>query len=852
MRAAAIALYERIILGRPVAVLLVTCLLVALFGWFAPQFRLDASADSLTLENDTGLRFYRSIRARYGSDDYLILTYTPRADLFSPAILADLELLRDELLELERVEGVVSLLDVPLLESPPLDLRQLPEGIRYLHQADVDRASARRELLHSPLYRNLLISPDGRTTALRIDFIVDETYRRLRDRRDALRVMELDGELDEGQTEELETVSKEFRLYAESLMEQEQRDITAVRAVMARHADTAKMHLGGVPMIVADSIAFIRHDLLVFGTAVLLFLVLILSLAFRRVRWVALPMATCSATAIIMVGYLGMVDWRVTVVSSNFLSLLWILTLALTLHLIVRYREHHHVDPSADQFTLVSRTVRSKTVACLYTALTTMVAFGSLVVSDIRPVIDFGWMMVLGLAVGFVVCFTVLPAGLMLLKPGEPASPHDLTDRITGFFAGLIHRHGRMTLFVYALLTAVFLAGTTRLTVENRFIDYYKESTEIFQGMALIDRELGGTTPLDVIIDAPSAPATAELAGADTVSRSDTDEELAAEFEAGLEFEDEAGGITATSHWFNSRHLREVAGIHDYLDSLSQTGKVISLITTARLLEQLDRTLLEDDFLLSVVYQRLPEDVKADLIEPYLSSDGGQLRFSIRVFESDPDLRRQQLLDAIRTHLTGELGLEPNQVRMTGMLVLYNNMLHSLFRSQILTLGAVFLAIMLMFVILFRSLWVAWIAIVPNITSGIFVLGLMGWLGIPLDLMTITIASITIGIAVDDTIHYVCRFRKEIRIDGDYWAAVHRCHGTIGRAMYYTSVVIMLGFSILALSNFVPTIYFGLLTGCAMIVALLADLTLLPILLVVCRAYGGSTLGRGAPAPTTL
>jgi hypothetical protein len=851
MGAAAIALYERIVLGRPIAVLLFTCLIVGLFGWFAPRFRLDASADSLTLENDPGLRYYRSIRARYGSDDYLILTYTPRADLFSPAVLEDLARLRDALLRLDRVEDVVSLLDVPLLESPPLDLRQLPEGIRYLHQPDVDRASARLELLQSPLYRNLIVSPDGRTTALRVDFEADETYRRLRDRRDALRNRELDGELTRGESEELEAVSEEFRDYAQTLMEQERKDIAAVREVMARHADMATLHLGGVPMIVADSIAFIRHDLLVFGTAVLLFLVLILSLAFRRMRWVALPMATCAATTVIMVGYLGLVDWRVTVVSSNFLSLLWILTLALTLHLIVRYREHHQKDPAADQLTLVSRTVRSKTIPCLYTALTTMVAFGSLVVSDIRPVIDFGWMMVLGLAVGFIVCFTLLPAGLMLLKPGQPASLHDLTDRITGFFARLIHRHSRTTLLIYGLLTVTFLIGTTRLTVENRFIDYYKESTEIFQGMALIDRELGGTTPLDLIINAPSEPP--ELPDEGLTGAEEADDEFAEEFESAFddEFADEAGGITATSYWFNSRRLDEVAGIHDYLDGLSETGKVISLATTARLLQRVAPTLPEDDFLLSIVYERLPEDVKAQLIEPYLSADGDQLRFAIRVFESDPTLRRQQLLDAIHGHLTADLGMQPEQIRMTGMLVLYNNMLHSLFRSQILTLGAVFLAIMLMFGILFRSLWVAFIAIAPNVSSGIFVLGLMGWAGIPLDMMTITIAAITIGIAVDDTIHYVCRFRHELQIDGDHWAAVHRCHGTIGRAMYYTSVVIMLGFSILALSNFVPTIYFGLLTGCAMIVALLADLTLLPILLVVGRAYGRSMLGRDAPAPTS-
>ncbi len=860
MRARVVALYERIVLGRPVAVLLVTLLTVALFGWFAPQFRLDASADSLTLENDRSLRYYRSIRARYGSDDYLIVTYTPQADLFSPQVLADLSRLRDQLAGLERVESVISLLDVPLLESPPLDLKQLPDGIRYLHQPEVDRDSARRELLDSVLYRNLIISPDGRTTALRVDFAIDETYRRLRDHRDRLRAQELSGTLDSHEIEELAAVSEEFRAYAETLMEQERRNIAAVRAVMAQHADMASLHLGGVPMIVADSIAFIRHDLLVFGIAVLLFLVLILSLAFRRLRWVALPMATCLATGIIMVGYLGMVDWRVTVVSSNFLSLLLILTLALALHLIVRYREHHHDDPAADQATLVRRTMRSKTIPCLYTALTTMVAFGSLVVSDIRPVIDFGWMMVIGLAVGFVVCFTLLPAGLMLLKPGEPASLHDLTERITGFFARLIHQHSPSTLVTYGLLTVVLVAGATRLTVENRFIDYYKESTEIFQGMALIDRELGGTTPLDVIIDAPAKLPEPESAGPDidvsenplgtaAEQRSTTEDELAAEFEIGFEVEygDAAGGITATSHWFNHRHIGEVARIHDYLDGLPETGKVISLITAARLLQQLDPSLLEDDYLLSIVYQRLPEDVKADLIAPYLSADGNQLRIAIRVFESDPSLRRQQLLDAIRAKLTEDMGLMPEQVQLTGMLVLYNNMLQSLFRSQILTLGAVFLAIMLMFVILFRSLWVAVIAVIPNVASGVFVLGLMGWLAIPLDLMTITIAAITIGIAVDDTIHYVCRFRKEFATDRDYWPAVHRCHGTIGRAMYYTSVTIMMGFSILALSNFVPTIYFGVLTGCAMIVALLANLTLLPALLVVCRAFGPPAVSREQP-----
>jgi predicted RND superfamily exporter protein len=221
-----------------------------------------------------------------------------------------------------------------------------------------------------------------------------------------------------------------------------------------------------------------------------------------------------------------------------------------------------------------------------------------------------------------------------------------------------------------------------------------------------------------------------------------------------------------------------------------------------------------------------------------MTEDGSQLRFSIRVFESDPSRRRAGLIEKIQRHLTDNMGLNDEQVHLTGMLVLYNNMLESLFRSQILTLGAVFLAIVLMFLALFRSLRIALISITPNILSAAIILGLMGWAGISLDLMTITIAAITIGIGVDDTIHYVHRFEYEFRRDHDYWAAIRRCHATIGRAMYYTSVTVMLGFSVLALSKFVPTIYFGLLTGLAMLVALIANMTLLPVLLATFHAEG--------------
>ena len=833
--------YERTVLRHPVVVIAVSVVVLGLAGWFAPRFALDASADSLTLEHDEALNYYRHVRARYGSDEYLIVTFTPGGDLFSDGALSTLGALRDDLAALDDVASVVSILDVPLVASPEVAMRDLPDGIRTLADPSTDAGLARKELLNSPLYVDYVISRSGRTTALRVDFLQDELYMELRSRRDELREKQFAGGLTDQEAVELTDAEERFHDYSQSQLEREQRNIAAVRAVLDRYRGLADMHLGGVPMIVADSIDFIRHDIVVFGVAVILFLVLILGTAFHKVRWIALPLLTCLATCITMVGLLGFLDWRVTVVSSNFLSLLLILCLALTLHIIVRYREYHVESPQATQLELVRETVRRIVVPCLYTVLTTMVAFGSLLVSGIRPVIDFGWMMVIGLAVGFVYAFTLFPAVLLLLRPGIPRQQQDFTAAITAFFARLIERRGRLLLTGFAVAVVLGVAGIARLSVENRFIDYYRDSTEIYRGMQLIDRELGGTTPLDVIVDAPAL-----ASGGGSVTTEIVDgvvdefEDIYADADTG------EAGITATSYWFNSLRIPAIAAIHEYLDAQPETGKVISLATSAAMLQQLESGILDDNIGLSILYKKLPPDVRGALFDPYLSADGGQLRFSIRVFESDPGLRRGQLLDRIAGELVSKFGLTPDQVHLSGMLVLYNNMLQSLFRSQILTIGAVFLAILSMFVVLFRSLRLALTGIVPNIASATLVLGIMGWLSIPLDLMTITIAAITIGIAVDDTIHYIHRFDREFEKDENYWETVRRCHRTIGRAMYYTSVTIMLGFSILALSQFVPTVYFGLLTGFAMLVALLANMTLLPLLLVIWHAESGRSQSRSS------
>ena len=826
------ALHERFVLRNPIAVLLVSAVLVGLSAWQAKDFTLDASADALTLERDESLSYYRMTRARYGSDDYLIVTFNPQGDLFDDVSLQHLSNLRADLEGLDGVDSVISILDVPLIKSPPVDLKNIEQGLRRLEQRETDRSLARHELVNSILYRDLIISGDARTTALRLNLKQDKKYIELRKSRDQLRRQEYNASLSSEEMQVLDFVTSEFDVLNRQVLAREQETISRVREIMQTYKNVATLHLGGVPMIVADSIDFIRHDLIAFGLAVIAFLIVILLVAFRQPRWAILSLLNCASVCIVMLGILGVSNWYVTVVSSNFVSLLLILCLALTIHIIVRYREMQARNPEAEQLILVRETVRHIVVPCLYTALTTMVAFGSLVVSGIRPVIDFGWMMMLGIAIGFVFSFVLFPAGLMLFQPGKSRDLHDVTASITSFFSHMIDGRVWQALLITGVLVAVGVAGITQLTVENRFIDYYKKSTEIYQGMELIDRALGGTTPLDVIIDAPVIDEPEVVANSSALTENEVDDEFAELF---MDESDEEAGITATSYWFNYPRLAEVGKIHDYLDSLPETGKVISVATTGRLLGQLDESVLRDNVLLSVVYKRMPEDVKAALITPYMSDDGDQIRFSVRIFESDKTLRRNELIQKIRTDLRERFGLADEQIHLSGMLVLYNNMLQSLFQSQMLTLGAVFVVILGMFIALFRSLRLAVTAIIPNLVSAVLVLGFMGWMSIPLDLMTITIAAITVGIAVDDTIHYTHRFTREFCVDRDYWATVHRCHKTVGRAMYYTSITIMLGFSILALSQFIPTIYFGLLTGFAMLVALLANMTLLPVLLVTFR-----------------
>ncbi len=827
--------FERLVLGRPRLTLSVILGVCAMFALFATRFTLDASADSLLLQGDPDLRYYRMVRARYGSDDYLVVTYTVTGDLLADPVLEDLRNLRDRLRGIPGIEHVTSLLDVPLVESPPVTLQELRESVPTLLSPRTDRILARRELTGSALYSQLIMSLDGRTTALLATLQQDPEYRALVDTRDRLYLQASSGPLSAQQRRELHRLKAAIKDRREIQVAAQRETIRQVREVLDGYRDRAVLRLGGLPMIVADMLDFILRDVMVFGVAILVFLVGLLALIFRRPRWIVLPLLTCLASAVLMTGLLGLARIPVTVVSANFVALLLIFCLSLTVHLIVRYQELHKLHPEAGQRELVARTLRDKWLPCAYTSATTMVAFTSLLVSGIQPVIDFGWLMVAGMVVLLLLSFTLFPAGLMLVHAGKPQPLRRTTERITLFFAKLTSRFPVATLVVYGLVAVIAVAGLSRLEVESRFIDNFKDTTEIYQGLVTIDRELGGTTPLDVVLDADSAFFDRQQVVAGDEFYDEFDDELDAEAD------EQGNDLGASSYWYNSYQLGRVADVHRYLESLSETGKVLSIATTVQTLTIVNGGRPPDTFFLSLLYRNLPESVRQSLFDPYLSADGNQVRLSVRVRESDPDLRRQQLLDRIREHLTGEMGFSPEQVHLSGMLVLYNNVLQSLYRSQILTIGFVFLSILAMFFALFRSLKLALIALIPNVLAAGAVLGMMGLAGIPLDIMTITIAAIAVGIGVDDSIHYVYRFRAEFARHHNYAQALHDSHASIGRAMYYTSVIVAVGFSILALSNFMPTVYFGLLTCLAMVFALIANLTLLPLLLMRFQALGPET-----------
>ncbi len=821
----ALIFFDRVVLQHPRIILLCLLAIMVFLCFQAGKFRLDASAETLVLENDEDLQYSRLISSRYGQNDFLVLTFTPKSDLFSNESLNTLARLRDDLESLEHVSSVLTLLDVPLLENSPISLKDLSSDLPRLTSPGIDREQARNELRNSPFSQDLLLSADAQTTAL----LINLSNNNGRHDPNALQGETVSGSGLRAERATLKREADQIRVQRDRARRRRHRDILAIRAMMDKYRGDAELFLGGVSMIADDMITFIKNDLKTFGVGVLLFLLIMLGIIFRRIRWILLPMVCCVVSVLCMIGLLGWFGWEVTVISSNFISLQLIITMAITIHLIVRYRELLVQDPQAPNRRLILDTVLGKLKPCVYTVLTTIAGFASLVLCDILPVIAFGWMMIAGLVVSLIVTFLLFPTILMLLPKERSPAGLDWRFSVTSILAKFTAGHGALIVAVGGLVLTFSLFGISLLQVENCFIDYFDETTEIHQGMKIIDQRLGGTTPLDVIVKFEDVKQPVE----ETPVAEDDD--IFDEFE---EFEEAASD---EKYWFTPEKMKHVKAVHLYLNSLPQTGKVLSLASLLSIAEKLNQGQALDNIELALVFNETPATIKNLLIRPFVSVEHNQLRFWVRVKDSDKMLRRNELLERIRNDLSGPGapgGLEGEHVRLAGMLVLYNNMLQNLFGSQILTLGFTVAALTAMFLALFRSVKIALIAMLTNVLPIVLVLGAMGWLKIPLDMMTITIAAIGLGIAVDDTIHYIHRFKNEFQKDRSYLRTMYRCHGSIGYAMYYTSVTIIIGFSILAMSNFKPTVYFGLLTGLAMTVALLAALTLLPELLILARPFG--------------
>jgi len=816
-----IKFYNEFVFGKPGFVILTLLLIGVFFAWHAQDFRLDASADSLLLDNDPDLELSREISARYGTGDSVIVAYTPNGELFDRTTLERLEGLREDLLAIDRIGAVDSILNVPIFGDTPLT--GISEDYLTILDEEQNLELAQKEIMTNPIFQNALLSPDGETAGLLVGFEIDEISTQLLSRRTELQRQQVSSVLPPEEMLELERIEKEYAEYSVIFADRQHEIISSIREVLDNYRGDAEIYLGGAPMIADDLVTFVQADLRTFSIAVVLLIIFALGMIFRKLRWVAMPLACCAVAGIVMVGMLGLMDWRVTVVSSNFISLLLIITISLTVHLIVRYRELRATRHFSNHDKLLRHAVKSMFRPCLYTALTTAVAFGSLIVSGILPIITFGWMMMMGVGTALVVVFLLFPSIMASLKVDNANLSSGLRLDLTGALARFTDKFKGNVLILYILIIVLSVLGLTQLRVENSFIDYFREGTEIYQGMSLLDDKLGGTLSFDVIVDLPQE-----------------EDDFLDDFGQGF---DDGFGDTADNdaYWFTAPKMAQVEAIHNYLDDDPQTGKVLSFGSVIQLAKILNDGEPIDGLLWALLYSRIPETLKDTVLTPFVSVDDNQLRYNVRVIESAENLNRNELLLRIEEGIETEFGFLDEEVQLSGILVMYNNVLQSLFQSQILTIGVVMFAIMLMFLVLFKSLSIALICIIPNAIAAAVVLGIMGWLDIPLDIMTITIAAISVGIGVDNTIHYMERFRREYVRFGNYRETMFFCHNSIGRAMYFTSMTIVAGFSILSLSNFIPTIVFGLLTSFAMLVALVGSLTLLPQLLITFKPLGAET-----------
>jgi predicted RND superfamily exporter protein len=815
-------IYRTLIIDFSKISIILICSTLAFFLYFSKDFKLDASSDALLLESDKDLKYLREVNERYGSKDYLVLTYTPVLSFTDEETIINLQFLKSKIEKLGWVDSVITIIDVPLLKSSDEPLMERLKNYKTLSYPEIDKERGFDEIVKSPIYRDYVISADGKTSAIVVYLKKDKKLNELIKIKNNYFNLELEKNLSKSQKKDRDIFEDEYDSYRNIYNQKNHQNINEIRDVINKYGENAQIHLGGLPMITDDMMSFIKSDIVVFGIGVFMFIIITLWLIFKKIKLVIIPLLGCAFSVGTMVGILGLIGWKVTVISSNFIALMLILNMAMNMHVTVRFLQIKKEFLDLSTKDAVFLTSSKMFLPILYTVLTTMCAFLSLIFSGIKPIIDFGWMMTLGLAVSIIITFTLVPALLNIFTGSEDSiNQTEKKSKITNVLSNFAKKNTKIIFGSSIIVIVLSVFGILKLEVENSFINYFDKKTEIYKGMKLIDDKLGGTTPLDVILKFPI-----------NKDKKEKDDEFS-EWEEDNENDKE----NASNYWFTRNKIDKILKVHDYLDSLPEIGKVISFGSIVRVAEDLTGNKLET-LEAGVLYSKIPEEIKKEIISPYISVKDNEARISVRIKDSLKDLKRNELIIKIKSELKSKVGLAEGDYKLAGVLILFNNLLQSLFKSQILTLGVVMLGISLMFLILFRNLILSVIGVVPNFIAAFFILGIIGLLGIPLDMMTITIAAITIGIAVDNSIHYIYRFKEEFEKIKNYNQTVDRCHNTVGVAILNTSITIVFGFSILVLSNFIPTIYFGVFTGIAMLLALISVLTLLPKLILVLKPFG--------------
>ena len=785
--------YQKNIIEKPKIIFIILLLSLAGFGFFSKDFKLDASSETLLIEGDPDLKYLREITKRYNSKEFLVLTFTPNNEIISENSINNLLSLKYKIQSLDWVHSVITILDIPLLNSTDKTLNERLQNFSTLKSDGIDKKRGFNEILNSPVFRNFVISEDGKTTGIIVNIKKNEIPKEVKSK-------------------------KEIENYKDKFKKKNHQNIIEIRKIIESYENVAKIHLGGIPMIADDMMSFIKSDIVVFGIGVLIFILATLWFVFKKIVWIIVPISSCFFSVVIMMGLLGLLGWKVTVISSNFIALMLILTMAMNIHMSTRFLQLAKEKPNLSKKEIILKTTSKMFWPILYTVLTTVFAFLSLIFSEIKPIIDFGWMMTLGLIVSFIVTFSLLPT-LISFVSDVSVNVNENRNAIFTNILGKISINNKSLIFIISIaIFFISIFGISRLEVENSFINYFSKNTEIYKGMKLIDEKLGGTTPLEVIIKFPKK-----------------DDET--------EVEDDEWGENETEndeskYWFTKDKIDKIDKVHNYLDNLPAVGKVLSFSSIMQVATVLNDNKPLGSLEMGVLYSKIPESIKKEIVDPYISISDSEARINLRIKDSQEGLRRNELIKQIDYDLENKIGLKKEEYRLAGVLILFNNLLQSLFKSQILTLGFVMIGIFAMFFILFKNIKLSLIGIVPNFIAAFFILGIIGIVKIPLDMMTITIAAITIGIAVDNSIHYIYRFKEEYSKINDYKLTLKKCHSTVGVAIFNTSITIVFGFSILVLSNFIPTIYFGIFTGIAMLLAMISVLTLLPALLLVFKPFG--------------